>query len=68
MTESNDTVYETNFETDRVKEIRIGYYGNPYPWSIDYPLEEKLAEVKRLSIVPLRNAQDVYHALTELRV
>ena len=64
MTESNDTVYETNFETSRVKEIRINYYGNPYPSSIDYPLEEKLAEVKRLSIIPIRNASDIYHALT----
>ena len=65
MTESNDTVYKTNFETGGVREIRIDYYGNPYPSSIDYPLEEKLAEVKRLSKVPIRNAQDVYHALTD---
>jgi hypothetical protein len=65
MTESNDTVYETNFETGKVKEIRINYYGNPYLSSIDYPLEEKLAEVKRLSVVPIRNAQDIYHALTD---
>lgn len=44
--------------------IRLNYYyGNPYPSSIDYPLEEKL-EVKRLSVVPIRNAQDIHHALT----
>lgn len=65
MTESNDTVYETNFATGRVREIRTNYYGNPYPSSIDYALEEKLAEVKRLSVVPIRNAQDIYHALTD---
>jgi hypothetical protein len=65
MTESNDTIYETNFETDKVKEIRIDYYGNPYTSSIDYPLEEKLAEVKKMSVVPIRHAQDVYHALTD---
>jgi hypothetical protein len=43
----------------------INYYGNPYSSSLDYPLDEKLAEVKRLSKVPLRNAQDIYHALTD---
>jgi hypothetical protein len=65
MTESNDTVYETNFETDKVKEIRTNYYGNPYTSSIDYPLEEKLAEVKKISVVPIRHAQDIYHVLTD---
>jgi hypothetical protein len=64
MTESNNTIYEANFETNGVQEIRPGYYG----WSIpplDYPLEEKLAEVKRLSVVPITGAEDVYHALTD---
>lgn len=50
MTESNDTVYEANFETGRVREIRTNYYGSPYLSPIDYALEEKL-EVKKLSIV-----------------
>jgi hypothetical protein len=65
MTESNDPVYGTNFETGKVKVIRIDYYGNPYQFSIDFPLEEKLAEVKGLSVVPIRKAQDIYHALTD---
>ena len=64
MTESNDTVYEMNFETNRVREIRTNYYNNPYSSSIDYPLEEKLSKVKSLSMVPIRNAQDIYHILT----
>jgi hypothetical protein len=64
-TESNDTVYETNFETNIVREIRTDYYDNPYSSSIDYPLEEKLSKVKRLSIVPIRNAQDIYTVLTD---
>jgi hypothetical protein len=65
MTESNNTVYEANFETNRVEQIRDSY---SYGWAIpplDYPLEEKLAEVKRLSVVPIRGAQDAYHALTD---
>jgi hypothetical protein len=64
MTESNDTIFEANFETGRVKEIRTNYYGSSYLSPIDYPLEEKLAEVKKLSIVPIRSAQDIYHAFT----
>jgi hypothetical protein len=65
MTESNNTVYEADFETNRVKQIRDSY---SYGWSIpplDYPLEEKLAEVRRLSVVPIRGAEDVYRALTD---
>lgn len=65
MTESNDTIYETNFETNSVREIRTNYYGNPYSSSIDYPLEEMLSKVKRLSIISIRNAQDIYHVLTD---
>ncbi|MGC2383714.1 MAG: hypothetical protein WA631_11465 [Nitrososphaeraceae archaeon] len=68
MTKSIDRVYETNFETGRVKEIRVNYYGNPYSSSIEYPLKEKLAEVKRLSKVHIRNVQDIYHALTHKEI
>jgi hypothetical protein len=47
MTESNDPVYGTNFETGKVKVIRIDYYGNPYQFSIDFLLEEKTCRSKR---------------------
>jgi hypothetical protein len=43
----------------------VSYYGSSLSLSIDYQLEEKLAEVKRLSKVPIRNAQDIYHALKD---
>jgi hypothetical protein len=66
MTKSNETIYEADFEADKVKEIHANYYGNPYTFSTEYPLEEKLSkEVKRLSKVPIRNVQDVYNALTD---
>jgi hypothetical protein len=64
MSSSNEIIYETNFETGKVREISTDYYGKPFSWPLDYPLEEKLAEVKRLSKVPIRNVHDVYHALT----
>jgi hypothetical protein len=64
MSKSNETIYETDFEAGTVKEICANYYGNPYSFSIEYPLEEKLKEVKRLSKVPMRNVEDVYKALT----
>jgi hypothetical protein len=63
MSRSNEIIYETNFETGR--EIRTDYYGKPFSWPLDHSLEEKLAEVKRLSSVPIRNVQDVYNALTD---
>ena len=61
MTRSNDTIFETNFETGKVRDR--GYYGHQF-LSTDGLLEEKLAEVKRLSKVPIRNVEDIYQALT----
>jgi hypothetical protein len=65
MSKSNETIYETDFEAGKVKEIYANYHGDPYSFSREYPLEEKLKEVKRLSKVPIRNVQDVYNALTD---
>jgi hypothetical protein len=65
MSKSNETVYEADFEAGKVREIYANYHGNPYSFFTEYPLEEKLAEVKRLSKVPIRNVQDTYHALTD---
>jgi hypothetical protein len=62
MTKSNDTIYETNFATGKVKDT--SYYSDHF-LSTDGPLEEKLAEVKRLSKIPIRNADDIYYALTD---
>jgi hypothetical protein len=64
MTESNEKVYEADFEAGKVTEICTNYYGEPQPSQLEEPLEEKLAEVKKLSQVPIRNVQDVRHALT----
>lgn len=63
MTKSNDTIYEANFETGKVRQS--GHFSNLYDTSSDEPLEERLAEVKRLSKVPVRNRNDIYHALTD---
>jgi hypothetical protein len=65
MSKSNETIYETDFEAGKVKEIYANYYGDPYPFSTEYPLGEKLSKaVKRLSKVPINNVKDVYNALT----
>jgi hypothetical protein len=65
MTKSNETIYEADFEAGKVKEIYANYHGDPYSLSTEYPLEEKLSQVKRLSQVPIRNIQDVYNVLTD---
>jgi hypothetical protein len=64
MSKSNETIYEADFEAGKFKEIYANYHGNPYSFSTEHPLEEKLNEVKRLSKVPIRNVMDVYNALT----
>jgi hypothetical protein len=68
MTKSNETIYEADFEAGKVKEIYANYYGDPYSFSTEYPLEDKLREVKRLSKVPIRNVQDVYNALIDRKL
>ena len=65
MTKSNETVYETDFVAGKVKEINTLYDGRPRSWSLEYPIEEKLPQVERLSIVPIRNVDDVYTALKD---
>jgi hypothetical protein len=65
MSKSNETIYETDFEAGKVKEIYANYHGDPYSFSTEYPLKEKLSKVYRLSKVPIRNVQDVYNALTD---
>jgi hypothetical protein len=47
MTKSNETIYETDFEAGKVREIYANYHGDPYSFSTEYPLEEKLSEVKK---------------------
>ena len=65
MSKSNETIYQADFEAGKVREIYANYHGDPYSFSTEYPLEEKLSkEVKRLSKVAIRNVQDVYSALT----
>jgi hypothetical protein len=65
MSKSNETIYEADFKAGKVKEIYANYRGDPYSFSTEYPLEEKLKEVKRLFKVPIRNVHDVYYALTD---
>jgi hypothetical protein len=65
MSKSNETIYEANFEAGKVKEIHTNYYGDPYSFSTEYQLEEKLSQVQRLSKGQIRNVQDVYNALTD---
>jgi hypothetical protein len=65
MTKSNETIYETDFEAGKVKETTSLYNGSPHSWSTDYPLEEKLSQVQKLSKVPIRNVQNIYNVLTD---
>ncbi len=65
MSKSNETIYEADFEAGKVKETTSLYNGSPHSWSTDYPLEEKLSKVNKLSKVSIRNVQDIYNALTD---
>ena len=68
MTKSNETVYETDFVAGKVKEINTLYDGRQHSWSSDYSVEEKLPQVERLSLVPIRNIDDVYCALIDSKI
>ena len=65
MSKSNETIYETDFEEGKVKEIYANYTGDSYSFSTEYLLEEKLSKVQKLSKVPIRSVQNVYNALTD---
>jgi hypothetical protein len=65
ITKSNDTVYDTDFVEGKVNEIITLFDGSSHSWDIKYPIEEKLPRVERLSIVPIRNVDDVYAALKD---
>ena len=39
ISNSNETIYEADFETGKVKEIYSNYHDDPYSFSIEYPLE-----------------------------
>jgi hypothetical protein len=65
MTKSNETIYEADFEAGTVKEIYANYLGDPYSFSTEYPIEEKLSQVHRLSTIPIKNVQDAYNVLID---
>ncbi len=65
MAKSNDTVYDTDFVAGKVNEIITLYNGSSHSWDTRYPIEEKLPRVERLSVVPIRNIDDVYAALKD---
>ena len=65
MTKSNETICEANFEAGIVKEVYANYRSDPYSFSTEYPLEEKLSKVHKISKVPIKNVQDVYNALND---
>jgi hypothetical protein len=64
ITESNDTVYDTDFVAGEVNEIITLYDGSSHSRGTDQ-IEEKLPRVERLSIVPIRNVDDIYAALKD---
>jgi hypothetical protein len=65
ITKINDTVYDTDFVAGKVNEIETLYNGSPHSRDTAYPIEEKLPRVERLSVVPIRNIDDVYAALKD---
>ena len=64
ITKSNDTVYDTDFVAGMVNEIITLHDGSSHSRGTD-PIEEKLPKVEGLSIVPIRNVDDVYAALKD---
>ena len=63
--ENNELVYEADFVIGKVKEQQFDCYGNPYPFSTEYELDEGLSKVKRLAKVGITNAREMYNALVD---
>ena len=65
ITKSNDTVYETDSVAGKVKDIMKLHDGSLHSLTFEHTIEEKLSQVKQLSIVPIRNIDDVCAALKD---
>jgi hypothetical protein len=65
ITKSNETAYDTDFVAGKVNEIITLHDGSSHSWNTKYPIEEKLPKVEGLSIIPIRNVDDVYVALKD---
>jgi hypothetical protein len=65
ITKSNDTVYDTDFVEGKVNEVITLSNGSSHSSDTKYPIEEKLPQVERLSVVPVRNVDDVCAALKD---
>ena len=64
ISQSNEAIYEVDFEANKIKEYQTTYYDGPCLCTGEYRLEEGLAKVAKLATFPIRNEDDVYNALT----
>ena len=60
---NNDLVYEADFVNGKVKEQDFDYYGDPFPYSKEYELEEGLSKVQRLAKIRVIDAIEMYNTL-----
>ena len=62
---NNGLVYEADFVNGKVKEQDFDYYGDPFPYSKEYELEEGLSKVQRLAKIRATDATEMYNVLTD---
>jgi hypothetical protein len=67
----NRIVYKIDFQSAKVQEIDTFLYGDPYAKDlpgalpIEYKLNERMGQIEKLSLIPMRNLDDIFTILTD---
>jgi hypothetical protein len=67
----NRIIYKIDFRSAKVQEIDTFLYGDPYAKNlpgalpIEYKLNERMGEIEKLSLIPMRNLDDIFTILTD---
>ena len=67
----NRIIYKINFQSGKVQEIDTFLHGDPYAKNlpgalpIDYKLNERMGQIEKLSLIPMKDLDDVFAILTD---
>jgi hypothetical protein len=67
----NRIIYKIDFRSAKVQEIDTFLHGDPYAKNlpgalpIEYKLNERMGQIEKLSLIPMRNLDDIFTILTD---
>jgi hypothetical protein len=67
----NRIIYKIDFQSAKVQEVDTFLHGDPYAKNlpgalpIEYKLNERMGQIEKLSLIPMRNLDDIFTTLTD---